>query len=338
MEAINTINGFRKQTILTDVKLNVSNGIITHEFNVHKLILAATSDYFYALFLGQFKETGRDTIDINDTNPDVFDIFIRIIYGEIITVNDWREQFEILKLLKFFQTKHIDIDGYFKKLTIPPENFTEYVMTLNLLYPEGLSHDLIDSIAGLITPDTDLSQFSDEFITALLTSENYKPHNVMDIFNLIDNLIRIHQHDRSLYSLINYNVIPLELHKQIPEEIIKNYNLGHGIPHITNLNNLINLIPRSINDFIPTRLTPSKPITTIVASHPVPPYRIPGIPHVILPPEIVEMDAKVLDETGNQIQATIRSESEYKYDIGDIIVLKNVDYTKSSGKLYIYLL
>ena len=63
--------------ILTDVILNVKD----KEFKAHKVVLAAASPVFEAMFKEGTKEHRDNYVNIEDIDGDVFDVFIRFIYS-----------------------------------------------------------------------------------------------------------------------------------------------------------------------------------------------------------------------------------------------------------------
>jgi hypothetical protein len=58
------------------------------QFRAHKLILAARSKFFEALFYGNFKEGAQAEVEITDVDPAVFEIILQWIYTATITVNE----------------------------------------------------------------------------------------------------------------------------------------------------------------------------------------------------------------------------------------------------------
>ena len=68
-----------------DVILRLSG----QEFHAHKLILASCSDYFYAMFNGNMKESKERVVDINGVDVDVMKLVLNFIYtGSIPLSND----------------------------------------------------------------------------------------------------------------------------------------------------------------------------------------------------------------------------------------------------------
>jgi len=67
----------------SDVELVVGEEGATEHYHAHKLILAARSDVFQAMFYGPIKET-TDRICIPDCDPEAFKLVINFIYTDVI--------------------------------------------------------------------------------------------------------------------------------------------------------------------------------------------------------------------------------------------------------------
>lgn len=75
------INKMRCGQHFCDVQLQVGD----EEFKVHRLVLAASSPYFAALFAGGMKESSKDAVQILGVDADIFQILLDFIYtGRLI--------------------------------------------------------------------------------------------------------------------------------------------------------------------------------------------------------------------------------------------------------------
>ncbi|CAO4372950.1 unnamed protein product [Caenorhabditis nigoni] len=70
------------------------------KFYVSKLLLSFHSTYFKSLFNGNFSESGKSEVELKDINPDVFQMFLELIYG--ISVVEDEKISELLKLADYF--------------------------------------------------------------------------------------------------------------------------------------------------------------------------------------------------------------------------------------------
>mmetsp|Transcript_19017 Transcript_19017/g.60327 ORF Transcript_19017/g.60327 Transcript_19017/m.60327 type:complete len:488 (+) Transcript_19017:3-1466(+) len=69
---------------LADVRLNVVGtdpAGPAQSFSCHRAILAASSAYFKAIFTSNCRESGKSDVTLNDVDPGVFELIIRLCYG-----------------------------------------------------------------------------------------------------------------------------------------------------------------------------------------------------------------------------------------------------------------
>ena len=84
---------FRDEGQFIDVRLKVGEDI----FPAHRIVLAANSDYFYAMFTDGMKESNQEVIELKDESisPDAIKIVIDSIYTGDLHVNE-ENVFEVL--------------------------------------------------------------------------------------------------------------------------------------------------------------------------------------------------------------------------------------------------
>ena len=85
VEILRSTNTLRKQSLLCDAILHVED----RDFPVHRVILAACSDYFKAMFTNCMSESSSEQkkIVIKGLSADTMDILLDFIYTETIKVN-----------------------------------------------------------------------------------------------------------------------------------------------------------------------------------------------------------------------------------------------------------
>ena len=84
---------FRDQSQFIDVRFKVREDF----FPAHRIVLAANSDYFHAMFTNAMKESSQEVIELNDESisPEAFKIVMDSIYTGDIRVNE-ENVFEVL--------------------------------------------------------------------------------------------------------------------------------------------------------------------------------------------------------------------------------------------------
>lgn len=84
-EILSSINSLRKCNQLCDAILCVED----HDFPVHRVILAACSDYFKAMFTSGMSESANDQkkIEIKGLSSETMEILLDFIYTETVKVS-----------------------------------------------------------------------------------------------------------------------------------------------------------------------------------------------------------------------------------------------------------
>jgi len=95
---------FREQGEFIDVRLKVGED----EFPAHRIVLAANSDYFHAMFANGMKESNQEVIELKDKNisNSAFKIVMDSMYSGEINVND-ENVFEVLLAADHLQVSSV---------------------------------------------------------------------------------------------------------------------------------------------------------------------------------------------------------------------------------------
>lgn len=81
--AFDTMNIMRQENLLCDVVLVADNV----EIPAHRMVLAACSRYFYAMFTG-FEESRQDKITIQGVDPTALQLLIEYVYTSMVDVTE----------------------------------------------------------------------------------------------------------------------------------------------------------------------------------------------------------------------------------------------------------
>nr|XP_020144117.1 actin-binding protein IPP [Microcebus murinus] len=137
------INKMRNGQHFCDVQLQVGK----ETFKVHRLVLAASSPYFAALFTGGMKESSKDVVQILGIEPGIFQILLDFIYTGIVNigVNNVQELIVAADMLQL--TEVVNLCCEFLKGQIDPLNcigifqFSEQIACHDLLeFTENYIH------------------------------------------------------------------------------------------------------------------------------------------------------------------------------------------------------
>ena len=179
---------FRKEAVFTDVQLKIGTTV----FSAHRMVLAAYSSYFHAMFTIGMKESNQDVIELKDESisPDSLKIVMDSIYTGDLLVNE-ENVFEVLEtadhlqvtsvvqqccdyLLTEFVERHSDVKTYCRIWTVADRHGLKDLKEsgehkMALMYKdvceseEFLSCISADQFLGLLRRD-DLSAPSETFV------------------------------------------------------------------------------------------------------------------------------------------------------------------------------
>ena len=140
-EILRSTNTLRKQNLLCDVILHVED----RDFPVHRVILAACSDYFKAMFTNSMSESTSEkkNIVIKGLSADTMEILLDFIYTETIKVSVENVQ-ALLPAACLLQ-----LNG--KQFVFPPisllRTWKNHNLDYQFIYSWGQSDILFDSVA-----------------------------------------------------------------------------------------------------------------------------------------------------------------------------------------------
>lgn len=78
-----SINKLRKNRKLCDVVLMVEN----KEFPAHRIVLAACSDYFCAMFTSDMAESQKTEVTLQGLSADIMEVLLDFVYTESVKVS-----------------------------------------------------------------------------------------------------------------------------------------------------------------------------------------------------------------------------------------------------------
>ena len=96
---LGVLNNLRRQSCLCDVTLLTD----CCKCDAHKVVLAACSDYFKAMFTSSMLEHNMDTITLHGVDGSYLKRLLDFIYSGELPIEDWEDALELLKLGVFYQ-------------------------------------------------------------------------------------------------------------------------------------------------------------------------------------------------------------------------------------------
>ena len=132
------------------------------KYQVHRVILASSSDYFDKLFM----RANSDCITLKDCDNVTFEKYLDLIYGKEVIFDNWRD---LLQFCLYTKTTLLQwrIDRVIWKLYVPPEEFVEYVKGVEQLYDGSIPISLISQLNIFFQDGMDVSMFDENFQTTI---------------------------------------------------------------------------------------------------------------------------------------------------------------------------
>ncbi|RXM33351.1 Actin-binding protein IPP [Acipenser ruthenus] len=143
-----------------DVQLLVGG----RQFSVHRLVLAASSPYFSALFTGGMREADKDIVQILGVEADVFEMLLEFIYSGVVnvTVDNVQELIVTADMLQLSEVVKICCE--FLKVQMDPSNcvgiyqFLEQIACLDMMeFTENYIHVHFLETPSSTTPPMDIT-------------------------------------------------------------------------------------------------------------------------------------------------------------------------------------
>jgi len=146
---------------MATVTIIVANG---ERFVIERELLINNSDYFKRLLDGSFNDVQDNTITYTDISRTVFQDFVVWLHTKNYRPTDTKRAFDLYELQQRFSATNCTLTQFITQLS--DVNLTELVVYMNKLAPE-FDEDLINALARHYRYGDDLSELSEEFVTAI---------------------------------------------------------------------------------------------------------------------------------------------------------------------------
>lgn len=175
------INKMRLRSDFCDVRLKVGSRV----FRVHRLVLAASSPYFSALFSGGMSEVDQEEVQILGVETEVFEVLLDFIYTGMISVTVDNVQ-ELMMAADMLQLQEVvSVCGEFLKGHMDPSNcvgifqFLEQIACIDMLeFTENYIH--VHFLEVCITDD--FMGLSKDQLVKILRSEELRIEDEYQVF------------------------------------------------------------------------------------------------------------------------------------------------------------
>ncbi|XP_056374827.1 kelch-like protein 40 [Hyla sarda] len=191
------------------------------EFPCHRLVLAACSPYFRAMFLSDLEESRKKEIDLEDVDPDVMGKILHYIYTSEIEITEKNVQ-DIFSVANMFQIPSIFtvcVSFLQKKLCLS-NCLAIFRLGLMLDCPRLAvsARDFLCDRFNLITRDEEFHQLSPDELIAIISSDNLNVEKEEDVFKVVMDWAAKEKETRVKTLPVVFESIRFRL---IPEDYIK---------------------------------------------------------------------------------------------------------------------
>jgi ADP-ribosylation factor protein 1 len=187
------------------------------QFKAHKLILAARSKFFEALFYGNFKEGAQAEVEITDVDPAVFEIILQWIYTATITVNEEHVN-AIMELAGRFDLQDLSkqCESFTGEVLLTNENVLEYLGNSFTSNPR-LKEKCLQFIDVHIAELAEFPEFLDlpsEVMSEIVKRSTLATKSEIDVYHLII-AWRDHHREQSIIPATTLELDTKELLKHV---------------------------------------------------------------------------------------------------------------------------
>ncbi|XP_075070218.1 kelch-like protein 40 [Mixophyes fleayi] len=186
------------------------------EFPCHRLVLAACSPYFRAMFLSDLEESKKKEIDLEDVDPDVMEKILNYIYTSEIEITEQNVQ-DIFSVANMFQIPSIFtvcVSFLQKKLCLS-NCLAIFRLGLMLDCPRLAvsARDFLCDRFNLIARDEEFNQLSPDELIAIISSDNLNIEKEEEVFQVVMKWVAADKEKRMdalpvIFESVRFRLIP----------------------------------------------------------------------------------------------------------------------------------
>ncbi|XP_045194650.2 BTB/POZ domain-containing protein 6-like [Mercenaria mercenaria] len=159
----------------TDVKFHFKNQEQEQMIQAHRIVLAARSPVFQAMFFGPCAD-GKTEIELKDVEKDIFLLFLRYIYSDTVTLNEENAS-AVLGMAHYYQVSGlVKLCADFLATVITPNSYCEiltFAMFYNLTSLKTSCCSFIDSNAEQVLKSDCFLDLSAECLLYILKGDTF---------------------------------------------------------------------------------------------------------------------------------------------------------------------
>ncbi|XP_053401193.1 uncharacterized protein LOC128557616 [Mercenaria mercenaria] len=161
------------RSLWTDVKFHCKDHEEDETIQAHKIVLAARSPVFQAMFYGPCAD-GKDEFELKDTEKDIFLLLLRYIYSDTVTLRE-ENAFALLEMAHFYQVSSlVNFCADYLATVITPHNVCEtltFAMFYKLTSLKDACCSIIDNHADQVLQSEGFMNLSDACLLYILKGD-----------------------------------------------------------------------------------------------------------------------------------------------------------------------
>ncbi|XP_044150124.1 kelch-like protein 40 [Bufo gargarizans] len=199
------------------------------EFPCHRLVLAACSSYFRAMFVSDLEESRKKEIDLEDVDPDVMEKILNYIYTSEIEITEKNVQ-DIFSVANMFQIPSIFTVcvSFLQKKMCLSNCLAIFRLGLMLDCPRLAvsARDFLCDRFNLVTKDNEFYQVSPDELIAIISSDSLNIEKEEEVFEIVMKWAAKDKENRVKTLPVIFESIRFRL---MPEDYIKNKVENHEL-------------------------------------------------------------------------------------------------------------
>ncbi|KTG47737.1 hypothetical protein cypCar_00027832, partial [Cyprinus carpio] len=217
---LNAMNALRKSNTLCDITLRVEGT----DFPAHRIVLAACSDYFCAMFTSELAEKGKSFVDIQGLTASTMEILLDFVYTEtvLVTVENVQELLPAACLLQLKGVKRACCD--FLNSQLDPSNclgIRDFAETHNCLDLMQAAELFSQKHFAEVVQQEEFMLLSQSEVEKLIKCDEIQVDSEEPVFEAVLNWVKHNRKEREPYlaDLLEYVRMPLLTPRYITDVI-----------------------------------------------------------------------------------------------------------------------
>jgi len=189
-------NDIYERKLFSDVVLESLGG---KRYYCHKIILAASSDYFMALFGKEFKDPGM--IILIKIEEKILNLYLQLIYKRSVKIANWKDGIALVEFMRYTQTKGFDIEELLHDINVPTEEYSDFITMVIEFYQGDVPLEFISRMMNFNINNLNYKNLGEEFTRELIQARGN--HDELTKYYIAQKAVKDGL-DPSIYRLVQF--------------------------------------------------------------------------------------------------------------------------------------